>query len=32
MLARRQDRSPQALMAEPFNDPLRKYGESSMGD
>ncbi len=32
MLARRQDRSLQALMAEAFNDILRKYGESPIGD
>lgn len=32
MLARRQDRSLQALMAEAFNDVLRKYGESPMGE
>lgn len=32
MLARRQDRSLQALMAEAFNDVLRKYGESPIGD
>ena len=32
MLARRQDRSLQALMAEAFNDVLRKYGESPVGD
>lgn len=31
MLARRQDRSLQALMAEAFNDVLRKYGESLIG-
>ncbi|KQM89874.1 hypothetical protein ASE70_16265 [Sphingomonas sp. Leaf22] len=32
MLARRQDRSLQALMAEAFNDVLRKYGESPIGE
>ncbi len=32
MLARRQGRSLQALMAEAFNDVLRKYGESPIGD
>ncbi|MGW8192407.1 ribbon-helix-helix domain-containing protein [Sphingomonas hankookensis] len=32
MLARRQDRSLQALMTEAFNDILRKYGESPIGD
>ena len=32
MLARRQDRSLQALMTEAFNDVLRKYGESPMGE
>lgn len=32
MLARRQNRSLQALMAEAFNDVLRKYGESPIGD
>lgn len=32
MLARRQGRSLQALMAEGFNDVLRKYGESPIGD
>ena len=32
MLARRQNRSLQALMAEAFNDVLRKYGESPMGE
>lgn len=32
MLARRQGRSLQALMAESFNDVLRKYGESPIGD
>jgi hypothetical protein len=32
MLARRQGRSLQALMAEAFNDALRKYGESPVGD
>lgn len=32
MLARRQGRSLQALMAEAFNDVLRKYGESPVGD
>ncbi len=31
-LARRQGRSLQALMAEAFNDVLRKYGESPIGD
>ena len=32
MLARRQGRSLQALMAESFNDVLRKHGESPIGD
>ena len=32
MLARRQDRSLQALMAEAFNDVLRKSGESPIGE
>ncbi len=32
MLARRQSRSLQALMAEAFNDVLRKHGESPVGD
>jgi hypothetical protein len=32
MLARRQGRSLQALMAEAFNDVLRKHGESPMGE
>ncbi|SNT21228.1 hypothetical protein SAMN06295912_1608 [Sphingomonas laterariae] len=32
MLARRQNRSLQALMAEAFNDVLRKYGESPVGE
>ena len=32
MLARRQGRSLQALMAEAFNDVLRKYDESPIGD
>lgn len=32
MLARRQGRSLQALMAEAFNDVLRKHGESPIGD
>ncbi len=32
MLARREGRSLQALMAEAFNDVLRKYGESPIGD
>ena len=31
-LARRQGRSLQALMAEAFNDVLRKHGESPIGD
>lgn len=31
-LARRQGKSLQTLMAEAFNDVLRKYGESPMGD
>ena len=31
-LARRQGRSLQALMAEAFNDVLRKHGESPLGD
>ncbi len=32
MLARRRGRSLQALMAEAFNDVLRKHGESPIGD
>lgn len=32
MLARRQGRSLQALMAEAFNDVLRKHGESPIGN
>ncbi len=32
MLARRQSKSLQALMAEAFNDVLRKHGESPIGD
>jgi hypothetical protein len=32
MVARRQGRSLQALMAEAFNDVLRKHGENSIGD
>ncbi len=32
MLARRQGGSLQALMAEAFNDVLRKHGESPIGD
>ena len=32
MLSRRQGRSLQALMAEAFNDVLRKYGESPIGE
>lgn len=32
MLALRQDRSLQAVMNEAFNDILRKYGESPIGD
>lgn len=32
MLARRQNRSLQALMTEAFNDVLRKHGESPIGD
>lgn len=32
MLARRQGRSLQELMAEAFNDVLRKHGESPIGD
>jgi hypothetical protein len=32
LLARRQGRSLQSLMAEAFNDALRKYGESPIGD
>lgn len=32
MLARRQGRSLQDLMAEAFNDVLRKHGESPIGD
>jgi hypothetical protein len=32
MLARRQGRSLQTLMAEAFNDVLRKHGESPIGD
>jgi hypothetical protein len=31
-LARRQGKSLQALMAEAFNDVLRKHGESPIGD
>jgi hypothetical protein len=31
-LARRQGRSLQSLMAEAFNDVLRKHGESPVGD
>lgn len=31
-LVRRQGRSLQALMAEAFNDVLRKHGESPIGD
>jgi len=31
-LARRQGKSLQTLMAEAFNDVLRKYGESPMGE
>ena len=31
-LARRQGRNLQALMAEAFNDVLRKHGESPIGD
>jgi hypothetical protein len=31
-LARRQERSLQALMAEAFNDVLRKHGESPIGE
>jgi hypothetical protein len=31
-LARRQGKSLQALMAEAFNDALRKYGESPIED
>ncbi len=31
-LARRQGKSLQALMAEAFNDVLRKHGESPLGD
>lgn len=31
MMARRQGRSLQALMAEAFDDVLRKYGESPVG-
>jgi len=31
-LARRQGRSLQSLMAEAFNDVLRKHGESPIGD
>ncbi|WP_353888513.1 ribbon-helix-helix domain-containing protein [uncultured Sphingomonas sp.] len=32
MLARRQGRSLQALMAEAFDDVLRRYGETSVGE
>ncbi len=32
MLARRQNRSLQAVMAEAFDDILRKHGESPIGD
>lgn len=32
MLARRQGRSLQALMAEAFNDVLRKLGETPVGN
>ncbi|WP_241233746.1 ribbon-helix-helix domain-containing protein [Altericroceibacterium xinjiangense] len=32
MCARKNDMSLQALMAEAFNDVLRKYGESPVGD
>jgi hypothetical protein len=32
MLARRQGRSLQGLMAEAFNDVLRKHGETPLGD
>ena len=32
MLARRQGRNLQSLMAEAFNDVLRKHGESPIGD
>ena len=32
MLARRQGKSLQALMAEAFDDVLRKYGESPVGE
>ncbi|NNM78606.1 hypothetical protein HJG53_17090 [Sphingomonas sp. ID1715] len=32
MLARRQGRSLQALMTEAFDDVLRKYGESPVGE
>lgn len=32
MLARRQGRSLQALMAEAFDDVLRKHGETPVGD
>mgnify|MGYP000247663610 CR=1 FL=1 len=32
MMARRQGRSLQALMTEAFNDVLRKYGESPVGE
>jgi len=32
MMARRQGRSLQALMAEAFDDVLRKYGESPVGE
>jgi hypothetical protein len=32
MLARRQGRSLQTLMAEAFNDVLRKHGETPIGD
>lgn len=32
ILARRQGRSLQSLMAEAFDDALRKYGEGPIGD
>ena len=32
MLARRQNKSLQGLMTEAFNDVLRKYGESPIGE
>ena len=32
MLVRRQGRSLQSLMAEAFNDALRKHGESPIGE